>query len=142
MKFTKIKINGCTQNNWHSAAIPALLLHCSTGSVYCWSLFSETIVDYIGGGVTKSTIEWAFSLAVFFLGISAAFLGPFVERDIHRASLVSTICFTVGMAGTGFFIYQKSVLGIFICYGVIMGIGLGTGYLSPVKTLTLWFRDQ
>ncbi len=142
MKFTKFKIYGFNQNKWLCAAIPALLLHCSTGSVYCWSLFSETIVDYIGGGVTKSTIEWAFSLAVFFLGISAAFLGPFVERDIHRASLVSTICFTVGMAGTGFFIYQKSVLGIFICYGVIMGIGLGTGYLSPVKTLMLWFRDQ
>ncbi len=130
------------QNKWIRAAIPALLLHCSIGTVYCWSLVSESIVDYIGGGVTKSTIEWAFSLAIFFLGMSAAFLGPFVEKDIHRSSLVAAICFSVGMAGTGFFIYQKSVIGIFLCYGVIMGIGLGTGYLSPVKTLMLWFPDQ
>lgn len=130
------------QNKWIRAAIPALLLHCSIGSVYCWSLESESIVSYFNNGVTKSTIEWAFSLAIFFLGMSAAFLGPLVERDIHKSSLISTICFTVGMAGTGFFIYQKSVVGIFLCYGVIMGIGLGTGYLSPVKTLMLWFKDQ
>lgn len=130
------------QNKWIRAAIPALLIHCSIGTVYCWSLVSESIVDYIGGGVTKSTIEWAFSLAIFFLGMSAAFLGPFVEKDIHKSSLVAAICFSAGMAGTGFFISQKSVVGIFLCYGVIMGIGLGTGYLSPVKTLMLWFSEQ
>ncbi len=130
------------QNKWVRAAIPALLIHCSTGTVYCWSLLCESIVEYIGGGVTKSTIEWAFSLAIFFLGISAAFLGPFVEKDIHKSSLVATVCFTVGMAGTGFCIAHKSVAGIFLFYGVIMGIGLGTGYLSPVKTLMLWFKDQ
>lgn len=131
-----------SQNKWVRAAIPALLLHCSIGTVYCWSLVSGSIVDYIGGGVSKSTIEWAFSLAIFFLGMSAAFLGPFVEQDIHKASLIAAICFSVGMAGTGFFISQKSVIGIFLSYGVIMGIGLGTGYLSPVKTLMLWFSDQ
>lgn len=130
------------QNKWIRAAIPALLIHCSIGSVYCWSLVSEEIVSYFNGSVTKGTIEWAFSLAIFFLGMSAAFLGRFVEKDIHKSSLISAICFCVGMAGTGFFISQKSVIGIFICYGVIMGIGLGTGYLSPVKTLMLWFKEQ
>lgn len=134
------------QNKWVRAAIPALLLHCSIGTVYCWSLVSESIVNFLNEGsatqVSKSTIEWAFSLAIFFLGMSAAFLGPLVEKDIHKSSLVAAICFSVGMAGTGFFISQKSVIGIFICYGVIMGIGLGTGYLSPVKTLMLWFSEQ
>lgn len=134
------------QNKWIRAAIPALLLHCSIGTVYCWSLVSESIVNFLNEGsatqVSKSTIEWAFSLAIFFLGMSAAFLGPLVEKDIHKSSLVAAICFSVGMAGTGFFISQKSVIGIFLCYGVIMGIGLGTGYLSPVKTLMLWFSDQ
>lgn len=130
------------QNKWVRAAIPALLLHCSIGTVYCWSLVSDSIVEYLDNGTTKGTIEWAFSLAIFFLGMSAAFLGNFVEKDIHKSSLVATICFSFGMAGTGFFISQKSVVGIFICYGVIMGIGLGTGYLSPVKTLMLWFKEQ
>nr|WP_318683346.1 OFA family MFS transporter [uncultured Acetatifactor sp.] len=130
------------QNKWVRAAIPALLIHCSIGTVYCWSLVSETIVEHFGGSVSKGTIEWAFSLAIFFLGMSAAFLGPFVERDIHRSSLVAAICFAAGMAGTGFSIQHRSVVGIFLFYGVIMGIGLGTGYLSPVKTLMLWFSDQ
>ncbi len=128
------------QNKWVRAALPALLLHCSIGTVYCWSLVSKPISDYIGS--SKSAVEWAFSIAIFFLGMSAAFLGNVVEKDIHKSSLIATICFTVGMAGTGFFIYQKSLIGIFICYGVIMGIGLGTGYLSPVKTLMLWFKEQ
>lgn len=130
------------QNKWVRAAIPALLIHCSIGTVYCWSLVSETIVEHFGGSVSKGTIEWAFSLAIFFLGMSAAFLGPFVERDIHRSSLVAAICFAAGMAGTGFSIQHRSVVGIFLFYGIIMGIGLGTGYLSPVKTLMLWFCDQ
>ncbi|MBQ6318657.1 MAG: OFA family MFS transporter [Lachnospiraceae bacterium] len=128
------------ENKWVRGAIPALLLHCSIGTVYCWSTFSKEIADYIGA--TKSATEWAFSLAIFFLGMSAAFLGDVVEKDIHRSSLIATICFTAGMIGTGFGIMIKSLPVILICYGCIMGIGLGTGYLSPVKTLMLWFEDK
>ncbi|MCI8801346.1 OFA family MFS transporter [Acetatifactor muris] len=137
-----------SENKWIRAAIPALLLHCSIGTVYCWSIFSQDIADYIG--FSKGATEWAFSFAIFFLGMSAAFLGNVVEKDIHKSSLIAAICFACGMAGTGFFIYyggqhQGSILalvGIYVCYGFIMGIGLGTGYLSPVKTLMLWFEDR
>ncbi len=136
------------QNKWVRAAIPALLLHCSIGTVYCWSIFSQEIADYIG--FSKGATEWAFSFAIFFLGMSAAFLGGIVEKDIHKSSLIATICFAAGMAGTGFFIWfggknpgnVLALIGIYICYGFIMGIGLGTGYLSPVKTLMLWFQDR
>ncbi len=136
------------ENKWIRAAIPALLLHCSIGTVYCWSIFSQEIADHIG--FSKSATEWAFSLAIFFLGMSAAFLGNVVEKDIHKSSLIAAICFSLGMIGTGGFIYyggqnQGSVaalVGIYLCYGVVMGIGLGTGYLSPVKTLMLWFADK
>ena len=142
------KTGGWRTNKWFRAAIPALLLHCSIGTVYCWSIFSQEIADYIGH--SKSATEWAFSFAIFFLGMSAAFLGNVVEKDIHKSSLIATICFAVGMAGTGFFIWyggqnqgsMLALLGIYLCYGLIMGIGLGTGYLSPVKTLMLWFADR
>ncbi len=145
---SKKALNGLRENKWIRAAIPALLLHCSIGTVYCWSIFSHEIANYIG--FSKGATEWAFSLAIFFLGMSAAFLGNVVEKDIHKSSLIAAICFSLGMAGTGGFIYygglhQGSVvalLGIYLCYGVIMGIGLGTGYLSPVKTLMLWFADR
>ncbi len=146
--MSKKTTSGWRENKWFRAAIPALLLHCSIGTVYCWSIFSQEIADYIG--FTKGATEWAFSLAIFFLGMSAAFLGNIVEKDIHKSSLIAAICFAAGMAGTGGFIYyggmhQGSVValvGIYLCYGVIMGIGLGTGYLSPVKTLMLWFSDK
>ena len=136
------------QNKWIRGAIPALLLHCSIGTVYCWSIFSQEIANYIG--FSKGAVEWAFSFAIFFLGMSAAFLGGLVEKNIHKSSLIAAITFALGMAGTGFFIWyggnhQHSVLaliGIYVSYGFVMGIGLGTGYLSPVKTLMLWFQDK
>ena len=139
---------GWRSNKWVRAAIPALLLHCSIGTVYCWSIFSEEIANYIG--FSKGATEWAFSFAIFFLGMSAAFLGNVVEKDIHKSSLIAAICFALGMAGSGFFIYYGglhkgsvlALIGIYVSYGFIMGIGLGTGYLSPVKTLMLWFQDK
>lgn len=136
------------QNKWLRGAVPALLLHCSIGTVYCWSIFSQEIANHIG--FSKGAVEWAFSFAIFFLGMSAAFLGGLVEKNIHKSSLIASITFALGMAGTGLFIWYGgnhphsvlSLVGIYICYGFIMGIGLGTGYLSPVKTLMLWFKDK
>lgn len=136
-----------SQNKWLRGAIPALLLHCSIGTVYCWSTFSQDIANYMGH--SKSAVEWAFSLAIFFLGMSAAFMGGIVEKNIHRSSLIASICFATGMIGSGLFMMwghnnpgsPVSLIGILVCYGFIMGIGLGTGYLSPVKTLMLWFKS-
>ena len=148
MKTTKTPLSSRRNNKWICGAIPALLIHCSIGTVYCWSIFSQEIAEYIG--FSKTATEWAFSFAIFFLGMSAAFLGNIVEKDIYKSSLISAITFAIGMAGTGFFICYggqhkgslPALVGIYICYGFIMGIGLGTGYLSPVKTLMLWFSKQ
>ncbi len=131
-------------NKWMRAAVPALLIHCSIGTVYCWSTFKEAIANQIG--MSTFSVGWAFSLAIFFLGMSAAFAGRMVEKDIHKSSLLSCICFTTGMIGTGVCIqFLKGIpalIGIFLFYGCIMGIGLGVGYLTPVKTLMLWFSEQ
>jgi OFA family oxalate/formate antiporter-like MFS transporter len=51
--------------------------------------------------MTPFAVGWAFSFAIFFLGMSAAFAGKIVEQNIHRSSLISAICFTAGMLGTG-----------------------------------------
>lgn len=131
-------------NKWMRAAVPALLIHCSVGTVYCWSIFKEAIAAQLN--LSAFAVGWAFSLAIFFLGMSAAFAGKFVELDIHKSSLISCICFSVGMVGTGLSInYLKgysALIAIYLFYGVIMGIGLGIGYLTPVKTLMLWFSDN
>ena len=126
------------ENKWLRAALPALLIHGSIGTVYAWSIFKQAIADNIGQSVPS--VEWAFSIAILFLGLSAAVLGPFVERDIKKSAMLSTAFFVVGMVGTGISIQQKSLVGIYIFYGVIMGIGLGIGYLTPVKNLMLWLQ--
>ena len=127
-------------NRWMRAVVPALLIHISIGTVYCWSVFKQLIADQMH--VAPSTIERGFSLAIFFLGMSAAFLGPVVEKDIRRSALISLVCFVAGFAGTGASIAAGWLPGVFICYGAIMGVGLGVGYLTPVKNLMLWFADN
>lgn len=132
------------ENKWLRAAVPALLIHCSIGTVYCWSTFKEAIATHIGA--STFSVGWAFSLAIFFLGMSAAFAGRFVEKDVHKSSLVSCLCFTGGMLGTGacilFLSGTAALIGLYLTYGVLMGIGLGVGYISPVKTIMLWFEKS
>lgn len=124
-------------NKWKYGAIPALLIHGSIGTVYCWSLLSNAVKDAMG-----MSCEWAFSLAIFFLGISAAFLGPFVERNVKKASLISAVCFSAGMILSGIACFLRDPTLFHLGYGVIMGIGLGIGYLSPIKTIMLWFKEN
>ena len=137
INFLKVIKRMSFENKWVRAAIPALLIHVCIGSVYCWSLLKGDIATEIGCSV--SSIEFAFSLAIFFLGMSAAFGGRFVEKNVKFASLLSCFCFCFGLLGSIVSIWNKSVLGIMLSYGCLMGIGLGIGYLSPVKTLMLWF---
>lgn len=127
-------------NKWFRAAIPALLIHICIGSVYCWSLIKDEIAILMNCSV--SSIEFAFSLAIFFLGMSAAFAGNFVEKNVKASSGLSCIFFTLGLMFSVISIYNQSVTGLMISYGCIMGIGLGIGYLSPVKTLMLWFSEH
>ena len=122
------------------AAIPALLIHACIGSVYCWSLLKGDIATEVGCSVKE--IEFAFSLAIFFLGMSAAFGGRFVEKNVTAASVVSCTCFSTGLLLTVLSIYSQWVMGIMLSYGCLMGIGLGIGYLAPVKTLMLWFKEH
>ena len=127
-------------NKWIRGAIPALLIHCSIGTVYCWSLLRNTICETMN--IPHSSIEWAFSLAIFFLGMSAAFCGNLVEKNVKLSAIISTICFVLGMVATGISIQLQSITGILLSYGCLMGIGLGIGYLTPVKTLMMWFHKN
>lgn len=124
-------------NKWLCAAIPAVLIHSCIGSVYCWSMLKGEIAEAMG--TQTSQIELAFSLAIFFLGMSAAFGGRIVERNVTMSSRLSMTFFCVGLVGAALSIQCRSVVALFLTYGMLMGIGLGLGYLSPVKTLMIWF---
>lgn len=81
-------------NKWFRGAIPALLIHSCIGSVYCWSLLKDEIATSIGCSVTS--IEICFSLAIFFLGMSAAFGGSFVEKKCKKIFTIIHYMFCIG----------------------------------------------
>lgn len=122
---------------WLHGAIPALLIHGCIGTVYCWSLLYDYIKESITGNCT-----WAFSLAIFFLGISAAFFGPLVEKNVKKAATISSILFGSGMILSGVACYINSMPLLYLSYGAIMGTGVGIGYITPVKTLMMWFKNN
>lgn len=129
-----------TINKWTRGAIPALLLHLSVGSVYAFSLFANALSQEMG--YSTSQVLFTFSLAIFFLGISAAFGGKLVEQNITRSAIIGSICFLSGLVLTGISVYFKSLIGLYLGYGVIGGIGLGITYLTPCKTLMLHFKNN
>ena len=125
------------RNRW-LIALSAVGIHISIGSVYAWSVLTRPIMEAVGAPLRDVT--WAFSIAILFLGTSAGFLGNFVERSGPKKSgLISMLFFGVGMLGTAFAISRQSLALLYLFYGVIGGIGLGVGYITPVSTLVKYF---
>ena len=129
-----------TKNRW-LIALSAVGIHISIGSVYAWSVFTKPLESQYNW--TLTSISWTFSIAILFLGLSAAFLGHFVEKYGPRTSgMLSACMFGLGMAGAGFATSIESLPLLYITYGMFGGIGLGVGYITPVSTLVKWFPDR
>lgn len=129
-----------TKNRW-LIVLAAIGIHISIGSVYAWSVLAKPIMQEMGFSLKEVT--WTFSLAILFLGTSAGFLGTYVEKYGPRYSgLVSMLFFVTGMFGSAYALSQQSLLLLYLFYGVIGGIGLGTGYITPVSTLVKWFPNN
>lgn len=129
-----------SKNRW-LIALSAVGIHISIGSVYAWSVFTKPMEEAYNW--TLTSISWTFSIAILFLGLSAAFLGHFVEKYGPRASgSLCALFFGLGMAGAGLATSLESLPLLYISYGVFGGIGLGVGYITPVSTLVKWFPDK
>ncbi|GGF89461.1 L-lactate MFS transporter [Paenibacillus abyssi] len=129
-----------TKNRWLIAA-SAVGIHISIGSVYAWSVFSKPLIDQFGWDLKEVT--YTFSIAILFLGLSAAFLGHFVEKfGPRKAGLLSAAFFGIGIIGSGYAVDVGSLALLYLFYGVFGGIGLGVGYITPVSSLVKWFPDR
>jgi len=131
------------KNRW-LIALSAVALHISIGSVYAWSNFTQPLLE-IGKnqGWDDADVQLTFSIAILFLGLSAAFLGHFVEKHGPRKTgMLAATFFGIGIFCTGFAVKLESLTLIYLTYGVLGGIGLGTGYIAPVSTLVKWFPDR
>ena len=133
-------VAGPSFNRW---LIPpaALAVHLCIGQVYATSVYKSALVAHFDSNLT--TIGFIFSLAIVMLGLAAGFGGTWVDRNGPRAAMFVSACFWV----MGFLVAALGItLGwlwlVFLGYGVIGGIGLGIGYISPVSTLIKWFPDR
>jgi MFS family permease len=141
----------------------ALAIHLSIGMAYGFSVFWLPLSKAIG--ITKSvpcpdqgplttlfsttcdwkisTLGWMFTLFFVFLGSSAALFGAWLEREGPRkAGVVAAFCWGGGFLISALGVYLHQILLMWLGSGVIGGIGLGLGYISPVSTLIKWFPDR
>jgi MFS family permease len=88
-------------------------------------------------------LGWIFSLAIFALGTSAALLGRWVEEGGPRqAMFAAALCWAGGFFVSAIGVTVHNIWIVYLGYGVLGGIGLGLGYISPVSTLIKWFPDR
>lgn len=122
------------------SVIPAILLTLTVGSIYAFSIFVNPICAYTG--FSPMQVQFAFSLGIFFLGMGAAFFGPLVERNIKKSTVLGTVLFIAGFLLTQCAVSLKSIWLLYLAYGAIVGTATGIIYISPVKTLMLWFKNN
>jgi MFS family permease len=127
----------------------ALAVHLSIGQVYAISTFNLPLTKLLGitqsapGDWSLKDVGWIFSIAIVFLGSSAAIFGRWVERVGPRKSMfVAALCFAGGFMVSAVGIKTHQLWIIYLGYGVLGGCGLGIGYISPVSTLIKWFPDR
>ena len=127
----------------------ALAIHLCIGQAYAFSVFNLPMTKLIG--ITQSApddwkltqLGWIFSIAIAFLGISAAVFGRWVETGgPRRAMFVAACCFGGGFLVGALGVQLHNLWIVYLGYGVLGGIGLGIGYISPVSTLIKWFPDR
>jgi MFS family permease len=140
----------------------ALSIHLAIGQAYAFSVFKKPLnylvqISASGGGLKAlpgvdspnladwkfTDLGWIFSLAIVFLGLSAAVFGKWLEKaGPRKAMFASAICFASGFFISALGVQTHQLWLIYLGYGVIGGIGLGIGYISPVSTLIKWFPDR
>ena len=129
----------------------ALAIHLSVGQAYSFSVFNNPLMQLLGSTKThtvtgewdKVQVSWIFSLAIVFLGLSAAVFGRWLEAaGPRKAMLASALCFSSGFFVAALGIGLHLLPLVYLGYGVLGGIGLGLGYISPVSTLIKWFPDR
>lgn len=142
----------------------ALAIHLCLGMAYGFSVFWLPLSRAVGGteplecpaGSSAlnflyatncdwlvSDLNWIFSLFIVFLGVAAAVWGGWMERvGPRKAGLLSAFLWCGGLVVGGAGIYLHQLWILWLGTGVMGGIGLGLGYISPVSTLIKWFPDR
>ena len=127
-------------NRWF-IAIMGTLLQVVLGTVYAWSFFQKPIMlEY---GWTNVQTMWIFSIAILFLGLSAAVGGMILPKlGPRKLAATGAILYSIGYLISAYAMSIGSLPLFYFGFGVVGGIGLGLGYVTPVATVSKWFPDK
>ncbi|MGQ5262642.1 OFA family MFS transporter [Micromonospora sp. ZYX-F-536] len=119
----------------------ALAIHLCIGQVYATSVYKNSLIAHFD--TSQTAIGVIFSIAIVMLGLSAAVAGTWVEANGPRKAMFVSACFwAAGFLVGSLGIATKQLWLLYLGYGLLGGIGLGIGYISPVSTLIKWFPDR
>ena len=127
----------------------ALAIHLCIGQAYAFSVFkiplsrAVGITESVPGDWKFTQLQWIFTLAIVWLGLSAAIAGRWLERaGPRKGGVVAAVCWGSGFLVAALGVYLHKLWLLYLGYGFIGGWGLGIGYISPVSTLIKWFPDR
>lgn len=127
-------------NRWAIAVAGTVAMIC-LGTVYSWSSFTQPLIASFGWSNTTTT--WTFALAIFFLGVGAVIGGRWQDRVGPRpVAITGVVLWGVGNILAGLGTAHLGAWWIYLSYGLIGGLGLGLGYITPVAAVTKWFPDK
>ncbi len=127
-------------NRWF-IAIMGTLLQLTLGTVYAWSFFQKPLVTAFQWSNTQ--VAWAFSLAIFMIGFSAAWGGVKLPKyGPTKLAVIGAFFYGLGWILGGLALSMHSLAMLYIGYGIIGGLGLGLGYVTPIATVIKWFPDK
>lgn len=132
--------NSYTVKRW-IIALAGVFLQLILGSVYAWSYFQKPIMSTYGWN--NSQVAWIFSLAIMFLGLSAAVGGVWLPKyGPRKLAMTGGILYGAGHLLSAYALTVHSLPLLYAGYGVVHGCGLGLGYVTPVATASKWFPDR
>lgn len=127
--------------NKYLMVLAGMIMQLSIGSIYAYSKWIEPLSKELNWEAHDT--KTAFSLAICFLGLTAAFMGKFAQKiGPTKAGLIATFFLTIGLLGSSLAAKIGSIHLFYITFGVLQGIGLGFGYVVPVYTIVKWFPDR
>ncbi len=130
-----------TSTNRWLIAIMGTILQLTLGTVYAWSFFQKPLVTAFQWSNTQ--VAWAFSLAIFTLGFAAAWGGVKLPKyGPTKLAVIGALLYGLGWILGGFALSTRSLVLLYLGYGIIGGLGLGLGYVTPVATVVKWFPDK
>ncbi|WP_035717983.1 L-lactate MFS transporter [Flavobacterium succinicans] len=127
--------------NKYLMVIAGMVMQLSIGSIYAYSKWIEPLATELNWNAHDT--KTAFSLAICFLGLTAAFMGKFAQKiGPTKAGMIGAFFMFIGLIGSSFAVSVNSIALFYLTFGVLQGIGLGFGYVVPVYTVVKWFPEK